>query len=62
MTGTTADIFRRSSELSAVGLDVPQITRLMNLLRAGGADLPDDIFTVGRAAEVISAKLKERGY
>lgn len=60
MTGTTAEIFRRSDELSAVGLDVPQITRLMNTLRAGGASLPDDIFTVDRAAEVLTGILNGR--
>ena len=62
MTGTTAEIFRRPDELAAVGLDVPQITRLINILKSSGADLPDDIFTVGRAAEVLTEKLRERGY
>lgn len=57
MNGTTAEIFRQSDKLSGVGLDVPQITRLCNLLRARGAKLPDDIFTVERASEVFGTLL-----
>ena len=60
MTGRTSEIFRRSGELTKVGLDVPQITRLMNILRNAGADIPDDIFTVDRAAEELTKLLAER--
>lgn len=57
MTGTTAEIFRQAETLVKVGLDVPQITRLVNLLRKNGVALEGDIFTVDAACEAIAAKL-----
>lgn len=57
MTGTTAEIFRQADTLVKVGLDVPQITRLINLLRENGVALEGDIFTVDAACEAIAAKL-----
>ncbi|MFR4477771.1 MAG: ATP-binding cassette domain-containing protein, partial [Ruminococcus callidus] len=41
--------FRRSQELQAIGLAVPQITRVCDALRARGVPLTDDIFTVEQA-------------
>ena len=43
---TVANVFRRSQELQAIGLAVPQITRICDALRAKGVPLTDDIFTV----------------
>ena len=46
---TVANVFRRSQELQAIGLAVPQITRVCDALRAKGVPLTDDIFTVEQA-------------
>lgn len=46
---TVANVFRRSQELQAIGLAVPQITRVCDALRARGVPLTDDIFTVEQA-------------
>lgn len=60
MDGTTAEVFRRSDDLTAAGLDIPQITRLMNVLRARGVELADDIYTVERARDVLAAMIREK--
>ena len=49
MQGTTAEIFDRADELCEVGLDVPQITELMNTLRERGLDVRHGIYTVEEA-------------
>lgn len=53
MSGTTAEIFDRAEDLEAVGLDVPQITQVTNLLRERGLDLPRGIYTVESARREI---------
>ena len=53
LEGECREIFTRADELSAVGLDVPQITRLMLALRAKGIELDTSVFTVEEALEEI---------
>lgn len=50
---TVANVFRRSQELQAIGLAVPQITRVCGALRARGVPLTDDIFTVEQAKQQL---------
>lgn len=50
MSGTPAGVFSRAEELIAVGLDVPQITRVARALRDVGVDIGLDIYTVKFAA------------
>ena len=51
--GTPEEIFGLGDELKSYGLDVPQITKLVNKLKEAGYDLPDDIYTVSKAEEEI---------
>ena len=53
LEGECREIFTRADELSAVGLDVPQITRLMLALKAKGIELDTSVFTVEEALEEI---------
>lgn len=50
---TVANVFRRSQELQAIGLAVPQITRVCDALRARGVPMTDDIFTVEQAKQQL---------
>ena len=59
--GTVENVFRRSQELQAIGLAVPQITRVCNALRAKGIPLTDDIFTVEQAKEQLIAWYRKKG-
>ena len=43
--GTPDDIFSRTDELLAMGLDAPQTARLAKALRDRGVDIPNNIYT-----------------
>lgn len=59
MHGKTSEIFEKSGELRAMGLDVPQITELTHRLIADGVDIAPDIYTVKYASEIYYDLLKE---
>lgn len=44
-------VFSQVEEIKKTGLDVPQVTELVNQLRAMGVDLPNDIITVEECVE-----------
>ncbi len=47
--GSREEVFSHVDELSGSGLDIPQITRLMTLLRERGIPVPKNIYTVDDA-------------
>lgn len=53
LDGKPREIFKNADAVKAFGLDVPQITELMQLLRRRGLDVRGDILTVDEAAEEI---------
>ncbi len=55
MDGTPREIFARASELSDIGLDVPQVTRIALALRARGVAVPTDVYTVAELRQALSA-------
>ncbi len=57
MQGTVAEVFARGGELRKMGLDTPQISRIVDGLIAAGLPLEKDIFTVEAAADKIAALL-----
>ena len=59
MTGTPREVFSRPDELKAVGLDVPQITKVFLKLRALGLDVDPAVYTVEQAKAAILAKREE---
>ena len=52
-SGTPREIFSRPQELIAQGLGVPQVTEVMQLLRARGQEVAIDVLTVAEAEEEI---------
>ncbi len=58
MSGNCESVFSNPDKLTEVGLDVPQITQLMNILRKNGLDYKGGIYTVEQAIEVIKNKLR----
>ncbi|MBQ9384810.1 MAG: energy-coupling factor transporter ATPase [Ruminiclostridium sp.] len=44
-------VFSHTRELTQIGLGIPQISRLSHLLKEGGFDIGDDIYTIERAKE-----------
>jgi len=60
MQGGCKEVFARISELSRVGLDIPQITQLIALLRERGLEIPADLYTVEDAVAAVRRALETR--
>lgn len=58
MFDKTENVFKNGEKLREIGLNVPIVTRVFNKLKELGVDVPQDVFTVERAVEVLK-KLKE---
>ncbi len=58
MNGNCESVFGQADILTDVGLDVPQITQLMNMLKARGLDCGDGVYTVDKALELLKNKLR----
>ena len=59
MYGTPSEVFGRASDLEAVGLTVPQVTKMMLALAEQGFDVRTDVYTVAQAKEEIERLLKQ---
>lgn len=59
MDGKPKEVFKQVERLEEIGLDVPQPTKLAQLLRQKGYNLPDDILDVDECIEKLSAFLEE---
>ena len=57
----TKKVFARADEIAAIGLDVPQITKVFGALRSRGLDFGKEVYTVGYARELVLRDLRERG-
>ena len=57
----TKKVFARADEIAAIGLDVPQITKVFGALRSRGLDVGKEVYTVGYARELVLRELRERG-
>lgn len=57
----TEKVFARAEELSAIGLDVPQITKVFMKLKAQGLDFGKDVYTMEYAKKLLLKKISERG-
>ena len=57
----TEKVFARAEEISQIGLDVPQITRVFLKLKEQGLDFGKDVYTMEYAKNLLLKKLSERG-
>ena len=55
------EVFAQGERLEKMGLRVPQITKITQLLQKKGIDLPDGILTVEEAFDTIMTLLKKEG-
>ena len=56
----TVNVFARADEISEIGLDVPQITKVFGELKRRGLDFGKEVYTVGYARDLLLRSLKER--
>ena len=59
MQGDRDYVFSRSEQLGQIGLDIPQVTKLMLLLKSRGMDVDEGVYTVDQAMENLLKKLKK---
>ncbi len=59
MQGDIDTVFSESSHLTEIGLDVPQITKLMGKIKASGFDVNDGVYTVDKAYEELIKAFKK---
>ncbi|MBR5512765.1 MAG: energy-coupling factor transporter ATPase [Ruminococcus sp.] len=57
----TEKVFARAEEISKIGLDVPQVTKVFMKLKEQGLDFGKDVYTVEYAKKLLLKKLSERG-
>ncbi len=58
--GTPSEVFAKPYELWELGLAVPQVTELFDMLRCLGADLPESVITEEEGAEELARLLKTK--
>lgn len=59
--GKTAEVFARGAQLEQMGLRVPQITKIMQLLRTAGYPVDPGVLTVEQAIRDLMPLLRQRG-
>ncbi|MBQ2751864.1 MAG: energy-coupling factor transporter ATPase [Oscillospiraceae bacterium] len=59
--GTVNEVFARTEELTAMGLSVPQVTKIFTELKRRGFDVADNIFTVEQAKTELLRLLGKAG-
>ena len=58
LQGTVRDVFSKADELTAVGLDVPMISRIASKLQSRGIELTGELYTVDGVKTAILDYLK----
>ncbi len=58
--GSADEIFAMRERLADINLDVPQITKVVDILREKGYDLPENIYTVDNAVNEIMKLFEKR--
>lgn len=61
MFDVTAKVFSRETELETMGLRVPQVTKIMNRLRADGYPVQPGVLTLEQAIRQLAPLLRDRG-
>ena len=59
MEGEPDEVFGRAEELAKTGLDIPQITKLIMILKKNGVELDGSIYTVEQALSALVKKIKK---
>ena len=60
MDGNPVEVFRHYRELKEMGLDIPEVLKVMYMLRENGLDAGTDAITVAQAADEIERLYKTR--
>ncbi len=59
MDDNTRKVFSRTKELRSIGLELPEVTIIIEKLRSNGYSIPTDILNVDEALKAITAALRQ---
>ena len=59
MDGTPAEVFSYYKELTEMGLDIPEVSKVMHLLKENGINVNTDIVTLKQAADEIERLFRQ---
>ncbi|HIZ84388.1 MAG TPA: energy-coupling factor transporter ATPase [Firmicutes bacterium] len=59
--GSVEEVYSQPEELSAIGLNVPQVTRIFMGLRQNGLPVPGGVYTVEQAKDALLPLLRKGG-
>ena len=60
MHGNCSEVFSKSASLEQIGLDIPQVTKIMTNIRSFGINVNDSVYTVDDAFEELAKIFKEK--
>ena len=60
-SGAPREVFSHGEELEALGLGVPQVTRVFHRLRSMGVDIDPSVYTIRQAREAVRDFLRRKG-
>ncbi|MBQ3226219.1 MAG: energy-coupling factor transporter ATPase, partial [Clostridia bacterium] len=60
MDGKVAEVFGEAERLRAMGLDVPQVSRLVKALKERGIPIDENIYTIEKAKAAIMLLMKDK--
>jgi len=61
LQGTPREVFVHGAELEAMGLGVPQITRVFQRLKAMGVEIDSSVYTIEQAKQLLLDALNAKG-
>lgn len=61
MQGTPKEIFSHATELTEIGLGLPDVTQLFYMLRQKGLDLPSDVLDKDQAEKILVDFINSKG-
>lgn len=59
VTGTSKEVFGQAQMLESIGLAAPQVSYVMMGLKENGFNVPQDVYTIDEATEVLYSMLKQ---
>jgi energy-coupling factor transport system ATP-binding protein len=60
LTGAPSEVFENAEYLESIGLDIPQVTKLINKLNEVGFNLNPNIYTIDMAKKELLSLLRSR--
>ena len=58
MDGTIQEVFSRADELTEMGLDVPEITKIFAEIKKRGFEVPSDVYSVDHGVKILRSLIE----